>query len=72
MTKEQINELHKLSLKDKIKIVHDLWDDIAEKQSLETLSSEHQEILEKRLQLIESGNAKFRPWSDIVAKYKLR
>lgn len=71
MTKEQITELHKLSVKDKIKVVQDLWDDIAEEQSIDTLSSEHKKIIEERLQILRSGDAKFKSWSEIQDKFKL-
>lgn len=71
MTKEQILELHKLSVKDKIKVVQDLWDDIAEEQSIDTLSTEHKKIIEERLQIINSASAKFKSWSEIQDKFKL-
>ena len=69
MTKLQMSELHKLSVKDKIKIVQSLWDDIAEEQSIETLSAEHKLILEERLQKINSGKGKFKSWSEIQEKF---
>ena len=65
----QMSELHKLSVNDKIKLVQDLWDDIAEEQSIDTLSAEHIRILEERLQKINSGEAHFKPWSEIQAKF---
>lgn len=68
MTKEQLTQLHNLSVKDKIKVVQDLWDDIAEEQSIDSLSSEHKKILEDRLQIISSGNANFKSWSEIHKK----
>jgi putative addiction module component (TIGR02574 family) len=69
MTEMQMSELHKLSVNDKIKLVQDLWDDIAEEQSIDTLSAEHIRILEERLQKINSGEANFKPWSEIQAKF---
>ena len=70
MTKLQLTELHNLSLKDKLKVVQTLWDDIAEEQAIDSLSEEHKKILDERLRIINSGKAKFKPWSEIQAKYK--
>ena len=69
MTKLQMAELRKLSVKDKIKVVQTLWDDIADEQSFDNLSAEHKKILEERLQKIDSGTAKFKSWSEIQAKF---
>ena len=71
MTKLQLDELHKLSVKDKIKVVQTLWDDIAEEQSIDTLSAEHKKILNQRLQKINSGDGEFISWTDIQAKFCL-
>jgi putative addiction module component (TIGR02574 family) len=70
MTKNQMSDLHKLSVKDKIKVVQALWDDIANEQSIETLPTEHRRILDQRIKLIESGNAQFKPWAEIQNKYQ--
>jgi putative addiction module component (TIGR02574 family) len=61
MTKLLINELQKLSVKNKIKVVQTLWDDIAEEQAMDSLSDEHKKILEQRIQKINSGKATFKP-----------
>lgn len=70
MTKLLMSELHKLSVKDKIKVVQSLWDDIAEEQAMDSISEEHKKILEQRIQKIKSGKAKFKYWSEIQAKFK--
>lgn len=70
MTRELITKLHKLSVKEKIKVVQTLWDDIAEEQAMDSLSLEHKRILEIRIQKINSGKAKFKPWVEIQAKFK--
>ena len=70
MTKHQMTDLHKLSVKDKIKVVQTLWDDIAREQSIETLSSEHKKILDERIQKINSGDAQFKSWSEVQNKYQ--
>ena len=69
MTKLQMSELHKLSVKDKIKVVQSLWDDIAKEQAIEGLPTAHKKILDERLNKITSGNASFKPWSEIQIKY---
>ncbi|MCX6235944.1 MAG: addiction module protein [Bacteroidia bacterium] len=69
MTKLQMSELHKLSVKDKIKVVQTLWDDIAKEQSIEGLPAVHKKILDERLNKITSGNAIFKPWSEVQIKY---
>jgi putative addiction module component (TIGR02574 family) len=70
MTKTQIADLHRLSVKDKIKVVQALWDDIAKEQSIENLSVEHKKILDERIKIIDSGNAQFKSWSQIQSKYQ--
>ena len=70
MTKSQISDLHKLSIKDKIKVIQSLWDDIAVEQSFDTLPVEHKRILEERIKKINSGEANFKPWSEIQNKFK--
>ena len=69
MTRLQMSELHKLSVKDKIKVVQTLWDDIAKEQSIDGLPAAHKKILNERLQKITSGNALFKPWSEVQIKY---
>jgi putative addiction module component (TIGR02574 family) len=65
-----MTELHKLSVKDKIKVVQTLWDDIAGEQAIESISEEHKKILEQRIKKISSGNSKFKNWSEIQDKYR--
>ena len=70
MTKLQMTELHKLSKKDKIKVVQTLWDDIAKEQAIDSISLEHKKTLEERLRKINAEEAIFVPWSAVQAKYK--
>lgn len=70
MTKSQISELHKLPTNDKLQLVQDLWDDIARENSLDTISDEHKQLLDQRIERINSGKAIFKPWSEVQAKYK--
>jgi len=69
MTKLQMSELHKLSVKDKIKVVQTLWDDIAKGQSVEGIPTEHTKILNERLKKIDSGKGAFKNWSEVQDKY---
>ncbi|MCX6350665.1 MAG: addiction module protein [Bacteroidetes bacterium] len=69
MTKTQLAELHKLSVKDKINLVQTLWEDIAKEQSLTDLPVAHKKILDARLQKIYSGEAEFKSWGEVQAKY---
>jgi putative addiction module component (TIGR02574 family) len=69
MTKIQLLELHKLSVKDKIKVVQTLWDDIANENVIDVLPIEHKRILEERINIINSGQAKFKSWEDIQKQY---
>ena len=69
MTKLQMSELHKLSVKDKIKVVQTLWDDIAKEQSNVELTAANKKILDQRLKKIDAGNALFKPWAEIQSKY---
>ena len=70
MTKTQMLELHKLSVKEKIKVVQALWDDIAIEQSIEDLSPEHKSILDKRIQKIDAGVGQFKSWAEVQKKYQ--
>ena len=70
MTKQQMSELHKLSKKDKIKIVQALWNDIASDQSIDTLPTEHKKILDERIQKMNTGYAVFKPWIEVQNKYR--
>lgn len=70
MTKLQIAELHKLSTKDKIKVVQTLWDDIANEKTFDELSLEHKKILDERIKIIDAGDASFKSWSDVQQKYR--
>jgi putative addiction module component (TIGR02574 family) len=70
MTKLQLQYLHNLPVKEKIKVVQTLWNDIAKEQSIENIPLEHKLILEDRLKKINSGNAQFKSWSEIQNKYQ--
>jgi len=65
-----MSDLHKLSVKDKIKVVQTLWDDIAKEQSLDSVPIEHKRILDERIRLINSGTAQFKSWTEVQGKYR--
>jgi len=65
-----MQDLHNLTIKDKIKVVQSLWDDIVNEQSINSLPVEHKRILDSQINLINSGKAKFKSWSDIQTKYQ--
>ena len=70
MTRLQMSELRKLSVKDKLKVVQTLWDDIAKDQSIEGLPAAHKKILDERLDKIGAGDANFKSWTEIQKKYE--
>ena len=62
----QMSELRKLSVKEKLKVVQTLWDDITKDHSIEGLPAAHKKILDERLHKITSGSALFKPWAEIM------
>ena len=70
MKRLQMSELHKLSVKDKIKVVQSLWDDIAKEQSIEGLPESHKKILNERLQKVDADNALLKPWFEVQTQYR--
>ena len=69
MNKIQMSELYKLPIKDKLKVVQSLWDDIAKEQACGTFPPEHKQILEERLNNISAGNSSFSSWEEVQKKY---
>jgi putative addiction module component (TIGR02574 family) len=70
MTKGQLEELQKLSTKEKIKVVQFLWDDIAEEQTMQKVPLSHKRVLDARLKAIRSEETDFTSWKDIRSKYQ--
>jgi putative addiction module component (TIGR02574 family) len=64
-----MSELHKLSVADKMEVVQTLWDDIAKEQSMVGMPDAHKKILDERMHKISSGEAIFKPWSEIQQKF---
>ena len=69
MENQQIEQLHNLSWDEKFEIIQMLWNDLADNPEKLHLPEEHKNILRKRIERIESGEAKFKPWHEIKAKY---
>jgi putative addiction module component (TIGR02574 family) len=69
MTEAQIEELNKLPLKEKIKLVQQLWENIAKEQSYDKLPEDHKETLNQRLSKLKSDDTSFRSWKEIKSKY---
>ncbi len=59
-----------LSVREKINLVQNLWDEITAEQEFVEMPVEHSKILDERLQAIENGNANFVSWNEIKNKYK--
>ena len=70
MEKEQLEKLGKLSRQEKFEIVQLLWDTIAKERNGISFPTEHQRIINERLERIRSGNGKFKSWEEILIKYK--
>ena len=70
MNRVQMKYLHNLTVRDKIKVVQTLWDDIVNEQSINSLPVEHKRILDYRINLINSGKAKFKSWSEVQTKFQ--
>lgn len=66
ITTEQIKSL---TTEEKIELIGILWDDLTTKPSNPDIPPEHQEILKKRLNKINEGEVKFRPWNQVRSKY---
>ena len=69
MNKIQLDELHRLPMKAKTKVVQLLWDDIAKEHAQGSLPPEHKRILDERLKEINEGNASFTSWEEVQKRY---
>jgi len=69
MENQQIEQLHNLSWDEKFEVIQMLWNDLANNPENLNLPDEHKNILRQRIERIESGEAKFKSWHEIKAKY---
>ena len=59
-----------ISVREKINLVQNLWDEITAEEEFVEMPIEHSKILDERLQSIENGHANFVSWNEIKNKYK--
>lgn len=64
-----IDYLHKLGRKEKLRIVQLLWDDIASDNNYTYVSVEHKKVLDERIKLSESGKTEFKSLEEIERKF---
>ena len=62
--------LRKLSVDERIRLVEDLWDSIANDQKALTLTQEQQSELDRRLDAYECDGTPGRPAEDIIAEIR--
>ena len=55
-------EVKKLSVKEKLRLMEALWDDLSENEELIEIPESHKKILDEREKKIQSGEAKFVEW----------
>ncbi len=60
-----MDQINKLSLSEKILIVEEIWDSIANGVEYPELTSEQAEKLDKRIESYRCGRFEARPWEDI-------
>ena len=70
MSQKEIAEILKLSRIEKLELVQILWDDIS--KDIDTLNLTPPQIaeLDRRLNRINNGEAKFNLWDDVKKKYQ--
>jgi len=73
MLPEQLKqEINQLNLSDKIRLVEDLWDSIAENQENLPMPDWHKRELDKRLQAFQSGETQIVDWNTIQKELKTK
>jgi len=72
MTNINIKDLFKLPLEEKIKIVQDLWDNIASDAGVLPLSDEEREELDRRLDEYYKNPVAGSPWEEVKARLAKR
>ena len=70
MENQQIEHLHNLPWDEKFEIIQMLWNDLTDNPENLHLPEEYKNILRKRIERIESGEAQFKSWHEIKAKYQ--
>jgi putative addiction module component (TIGR02574 family) len=68
LTNQEIREeISKLSVDERIQLVMDIWDDIADEDK-PGLTDEQKADLDERLREMEAGNTKFYTWEEVKAR----
>jgi len=73
MRPEQLKqEINQLNLSEKIRLVEDVWNSIAENQENLPMPDWHKHELDKRLQTYQSGDAQLIDWNTIHKELKAK
>ncbi len=67
-----IGNLRELSITEKIQLVEDIWDSIADDQNVLLLTNEQRAELDRRLDAYEADGIKGRAASDVIADIRKR
>ena len=68
MSAKPVFDFHQLSIPERLQLVADIWDSIAQDASADTLpvSEEHKAILDQRLDAAEHESETARPWREVL------
>jgi putative addiction module component (TIGR02574 family) len=65
MGRPSLEEIRKLSIAERIELVEDIWDTIAEAQSDVPLTEAQRKDLDRRLDAYEADSSRGRSWSEV-------
>ena len=65
-----IEQIHKLTLHEKLHVMEALWDDISRAETASDVPQWHKDILDERDRLVADGSSRFIEWED--AKKQIR
>lgn len=65
-----IDQIHKLTLHEKLHVMEVLWDDISRTEAASDVPQWHKDILDERDRLVAAGSSRFIDWED--AKKQIR
>jgi hypothetical protein len=65
-----IDQIHKLTLHEKLHVMEALWDDISRTEAASDVPQWHKDILDERDRLVAAGSSRFIDWED--AKKQIR
>ncbi|MFT5396510.1 MAG: putative addiction module component (TIGR02574 family) [Gammaproteobacteria bacterium] len=69
-TEDLKNEISKLAVTEKISLVEDVWDEIAESNVELPLPEWQKKELDRRLALYEAGKAETREWNEVYEEIR--